>query len=108
FQHLLSRNPLKPAYAEPSQPESRTGPAARWIAFPAGVREVGHSPDGCHFDNEAPRHRVYLNAFQLATRPVSNRDYLAFVEDRGYRRPELWLSDGWDTCTTQHWDAPLY
>jgi ergothioneine biosynthesis protein EgtB len=107
FKHLLSRNPLKPAYARRA-PTETTAAALRWIAFPAGLREIGHGPDDFHFDNEAPRHRVYLVPFQLANRPVSNRDFLAFMDDGGYRRPELWLSDGWDACASQHWSAPLY
>jgi ergothioneine biosynthesis protein EgtB len=108
LKHLLSRNPLKPAYAEPLQQERASVAAPRWIAFPAGLREIGHGRGGFCFDNEGPRHRIYLNAYQLAARPVSNRDYLAFIADGGYQRPELWLSDGWDACTAQHWSAPLY
>ena len=107
FKHLLSRNPLKPAFARRAPTETAAA-ALRWIAFPAGLREIGHSADDFHFDNEAPRHRVYLVPFQLANRPVSNRDFLAFMDDGGYRRPELWLSDGWDACASQHWSAPLY
>jgi ergothioneine biosynthesis protein EgtB len=108
LKHLLSRNPLRPAYV-PAQPALAPHPrSAQWIAVPAGLREIGHGGAGFCFDNEQPRHRVYLHAFQLAPRPVTNREYLAFIEDGGYRRPELWLSDGWDTCVAQRWTAPLY
>jgi ergothioneine biosynthesis protein EgtB len=108
FKHLLSRNPLKPAYVEAAPAASAgTGPL-RWLSFPAGTREIGHSGGGFGFDNEQPRHRLYLNTFQLASRPVTNREYLAFMQDGGYERPELWLSDGWDACTVQQWSAPLY
>jgi len=108
LKHLLSRNPLRPAYV-PAQPDAPPEPAqVEWIAFPAGVREIGHAGEGFCFDNEQPRHRVYLDAFRLASRLVTNREYLAFVEDDGYRRPELWLSDGWDACVAQRWTTPLY
>ncbi len=108
LKHLLSRNPLRPAYAEPALvARPQMGPL-RWVSFPAGLREIGHGAASFCFDNERPRHRVYLNPFELASRPVSNREYLAFVEDGGYRRPELWLSDGWDACAAQRWTAPLY
>jgi ergothioneine biosynthesis protein EgtB len=108
FKHLLSRNPLKPAYAGGAAPASAGVGQVQWVPFPAGAREIGHSGGGFGFDNEQPRHRVYLNSFQLASRPVTNREYLAFMQDGGYERPELWLSDGWDACTAQQWRAPLY
>jgi ergothioneine biosynthesis protein EgtB len=108
FKHLLSRNPLRPAFVS-SQPAFAVRPRpAQWIAFPAGMREIGHAGGGFCFDNEQPRHRAYLDAFRLASRAVTNRDYLAFVDGGGYRRPELWLSDGWDACVAQRWSAPLY
>jgi ergothioneine biosynthesis protein EgtB len=108
FKHLLSRNPLRPAYVQASPAFAVHPRAAEWIAFPAGVREIGYAGAGFCFDNEQPRHCVYLNAFALASRLVTNRDYLAFIENGGYRRPELWLSDGWDACVAQRWAAPLY
>jgi ergothioneine biosynthesis protein EgtB len=108
FKHLLSRNPLRPAYAAAVQPSSRSPQPLRWISLPAGVREIGHGADSFCFDNERPRHRVYLDPFQLASRLVTNREYLAFIKDGGYARPELWLSDGWDACAAQQWRAPLY
>jgi ergothioneine biosynthesis protein EgtB len=106
--HLFARNPLKPAYhARPAESCGVT-PALRWIEQGAGIRAIGHSADSFAFDNESPRHRVFLNAFRIAARPVTNGEYLAFIEDAGYRRPELWLSDGWNTCRAQGWHAPLY
>ena len=108
LKHLLSRNPLKPAYAAPARPQTAEPGPLRWVSFPAGLREIGHGADSFCFDNESPRHRVYLNPFQLATRTVSNREYLAFIEDGGYERPELWLSDGWDARAAQQWSAPMY
>ncbi len=64
--------------------------------------------DGFAFDNEGPRHTVYLAAFALADRLVTNGEYLAFMEDGGYERPEFWLSDGWNARKPQGWTAPLY
>lgn len=108
FKHLLSRNPLLPAYHERRAPaQGKAGPL-EWVAFPAGVREVGHAGAGFCFDNERPAHRVYLNPFRLASRAVTNGEYLAFIAEGGYARPELWLSDGWDACRAHGWDAPLY
>ncbi len=106
--HLLSRNPLQPSYLErwpltPIKPQK-----ARWIAYAGGLVEVGHAGTGFSFDNELPRHEVFLIPFELASRPVTHGDFLAFVDDAGYRRPELWLSLGWDTVQTQRWSAPLY
>jgi ergothioneine biosynthesis protein EgtB len=79
-----------------------------WTGFPEGVFWIGHSgPDFC-FDNERPRHRVFLENFHLASRLVTNGEYVAFIEDHGYERPELWLSLGWFTVNEQNWKAPLY
>jgi ergothioneine biosynthesis protein EgtB len=109
--HLLSCNPLKPAYAaargSPSA-ENASAPVLRWIAFDEGIVDIGHDGNGFAFDNEAPRHRQYLNAFSLASRAVTNGEYLAFIEDAGYRRPELWLSEAWDRLAANAIDAPLY
>jgi ergothioneine biosynthesis protein EgtB len=108
LKHLLSRNPLAPVY-RPRAPE-RPGKATplAWSTFPAGLREIGHAGPGFAFDNEGPRHRVFVHAFALASRAVTNAEYLAFVADRGYERPELWLADGWATREREGWRAPLY
>jgi ergothioneine biosynthesis protein EgtB len=110
FKHLLSRNPLLPAYRARSASSHSTAPVAplEWMAFPEGLRRIGHEGEGFAFDNEGPRHRVFLEAFELASRPVTNGEFMAFMEDGGYRRPELWLSDGWTTVCEQGWEAPLY
>jgi ergothioneine biosynthesis protein EgtB len=79
-----------------------------WCAQPTGLREIGHAGPGFAFDNESPRHRVFVHAFALASRLVTNGEYLAFVEAGGYRRPELWLSDGFAAAGAQGWRAPLY
>ena len=76
--------------------------------FDAGVRQIGHAGHGFAFDNEGPAHRVFLEAFRIASRLVTNGEYLEFIEDGGYRRPELWLSNGWATVRDSGWQAPLY
>jgi ergothioneine biosynthesis protein EgtB len=110
LKHLFSRNPLRPVYREQEPPDG-DGLASRplaWVDFPAGLHSIGHDAGGFSFDNEGPRHPVYLAAFRLADRLVTVGEYLEFLADGGYRRPELWLSDGWNACTTHHWTAPLY
>jgi ergothioneine biosynthesis protein EgtB len=100
-------NPLKPVYhVAPAITASDT--AMGWKAFSGGIVEIGHDGVGFSFDNERPRHQTLLRDFRLATRLTSNREYLAFISDGGYQRPELWLSDGWHTVNTRHWLAPLY
>ncbi|MBS0335246.1 MAG: ergothioneine biosynthesis protein EgtB [Proteobacteria bacterium] len=108
FMHLLSLNPFAPAWhADPPTPATPAAPFA-WTAFEAGLAEIGHDGAGFAFDNEMPRHRQFVEAYELASRPVNNAEYLAFVEDGGYRRPELWLSEGWQTAQGQRWTAPIY
>jgi ergothioneine biosynthesis protein EgtB len=108
LKHLFSKNPLHPAY-QPNWPltpiEARK---PNWIAFAEGVHEIGHTGKGFAFDNEGPRHREYSQAFELSTHPVTHGEFMAFVEDGGYERPELWLSAGWDCRTQQGWRAPFY
>ena len=108
IKHLFSCNPLKPAYQVYVQSAAEAAPAMQWQCYAAGSRRVGHQGEGFAFDNETPRHRVRGAAFALATRLVTNSEYLEFIEDGGYRRPELWLSDGWSTVQTDGWQAPLY
>jgi ergothioneine biosynthesis protein EgtB len=106
--HLLSRNPLKPAYQKQWPLTPIHARERRWMTFEAGLHEIGHAGDGFCFDNEAPRHRVWLNAFQIASHPVTHGDFIEFIDDGGYRRPELWLSAGWDAVTAGGWRAPQY
>jgi ergothioneine biosynthesis protein EgtB len=108
IKHVFSENPLRPAFRERSARESAAVPLTRWETFPAGVYQVGYEGGEFHFDNEGPRHRQFVEAFQLAPRLVTNGDYLEFIEDGGYRRPEFWLSLGWFTVNEQRWEAPLY
>ncbi len=106
--HLLSRNPLKPAYSKlwPLTPIRAREP--RWIELAGGLHEIGHAGEGFCFDNETPRHRVWLEPLRIASHPVTNGDFADFIEDGGYRRPELWLAAGWEAVTTRAWQAPLY
>jgi ergothioneine biosynthesis protein EgtB len=119
IKHAFFTNPLHPAYLpSTTDPASQhiISPPLEWVAFtPAqpGVVEVGISPDpesldAFAFDNETPRHPVYIAPFRLASRPVTCAEYLAFIDENGYNRPELWLSEGWDTVQSQAWQAPLY
>jgi ergothioneine biosynthesis protein EgtB len=108
LKHLLSRNPTLPAYRPRAPEPARAAPPLVWLEQPAGLREIGHAGPGFAFDNEGPRHRVFVHAFALASRAVTNGEYLAFMADRGYERPELWLSDGWAAVQREGWRAPLY
>jgi ergothioneine biosynthesis protein EgtB len=109
IKNVLSRNPLHPAYMAPDDvPEAVAPPRGGWIEHEGGVAEIGHNGKGFGFDNEFPRHKVYLPPFALADRPVTCGEWISFMEDDGYSRPEFWLSDGWSVVMTQRWQAPLY
>jgi len=108
LKHLLAQNPLAPAYLDtPLARSSAPGPMA-WIDYAGGLAEIGHAGRGFAFDNEAPRHRVYLEPFALASRLVTNGEYLEFIEAGGYRNPALWLSEGWDRVASGELAHPLY
>jgi ergothioneine biosynthesis protein EgtB len=111
--HAFSKNPLRHAYRDPSKAPRRASsmaPMLGWKKFDEGLSYVGHekAPDSFAFDNEEPRHRVFVEAFSLGNRLVTNSEYLEFMLDRGYSRPELWLSDGWAARQAHRWEAPLY
>jgi ergothioneine biosynthesis protein EgtB len=108
IKHVFSVNPLEPAYHAP--PPQIVAPAAAldWIGFDGGLVEIGHRGNGFAFDNEGPRHKVWLEPFRLAARPVTCAEYVEFIDDGGYRQPEFWLSDGWATVRAEGWEAPLY
>lgn len=114
IKHVFSVNPLGPVF-RPEERPSRNGPPTpseapdlRWIEIDGGIHQVGHAGEGFAFDNETPRHEALIRPLRLASRPVTNGEYLEFVEDGGYRRPEVWLSDGWDVVRAEAWEAPLY
>lgn len=107
IKHAFWTNPLHPAYSEGDNQHS-DAPPLRWLEFPGGLTELGHIGNGFAYDNEYPRHRVFLEPYSLASRAVTCAEYLAFMQDRGYTRPDLWLSEGWETVKAQRWSAPLY
>jgi ergothioneine biosynthesis protein EgtB len=107
--YSLAANPLRPAYRDtPTAGFAGSVAPLRWQALPEGVYSVGHEGDGFAFDNEGPRNNVYLAPFRLASRLVTNGEYLEFMLDDGYATAELWLSDGWDCVHANQWSAPLY
>ena len=108
IQHVLSLNPLFPAY-DPAWPAlPALGRVLGWTPSPGGLAQIGHDGHGFAFDNEGPRHKAWLEPFRIADRPSTCGEYLAFIEDGGYRRPEFWLSDGWAAVQREGWRAPLY
>jgi ergothioneine biosynthesis protein EgtB len=109
IKHVLSLNPLDPVYAAaPAVPKRNTVAALDFAAFAAGLYEIGHAEEGFAFDNEGPRHKVWLEPFQVASRLATCGEYQAFIADGGYSRAEFWLSDGWATVKSEGWEAPLY
>ena len=110
LKHLFSKNPLHPAYRPAAEEpgERETTPPLRFLSFPGGAPPFGHQGSGFAFDNETPRHSRLIPPFQLASRLVTNGEYLEFVEEGGYRSSSLWLSDGWDAAQAGGWEAPLY
>ena len=112
IKHILWCNPLEPVYRERA-PETTESPARLgWLEFASGLHEIGFdresNGDGFCFDNELPRHKTYLEDYRIADRLVTNGEYLEFMADGGYQRPELWLSDGWYTLNEERWDCPMY
>jgi ergothioneine biosynthesis protein EgtB len=108
IKHAFACNPMRPVYREAQVPQANSTRSLGWMHHRAGVSAIGHSGDGFAFDNESPRHKTYLGAFSLADRLVTNQEYLAFMEDDGYQRPDLWLSDGWQARNANGWTSPLY
>ena len=108
IKHLFSINPLLPAY-ETKWPLNSTRPSPmRWIRVEAQETSVGHCADTFCFDNETPKHSVRTDAFELASQPVSNGEFIEFILDGGYSKPELWLSNGWAAVQEEAWQAPMY
>lgn len=107
--HLFAQNPLRPAVrSAEAGPEPDGQSALAWMLLDGGNVQFGQLEPGFAFDNELPRHPVALQAFRLASRAVTNCEWLQFIEDGGYAEPALWLSDGWDAVQAQQWGAPLY
>ena len=108
--HVLSCNPLQPPYCTTAAEATHVASAEKqgWIEHSGGIAEIGTSDADFSFDNERPRHEVQLVPFALSDRPVTCGEWMEFIDDGGYRRPELWLSDGWATVQQDGWDSPLY
>lgn len=108
IKHAFSCNPLEPAFREEALVTDGEVGRLRWADYSEGLREIGFDGDGFSYDNERPTHRVFVESFELGARLVTNTEYARFIAEGGYRRPEFWLSDGWN-CVEQHkWRAPLY
>ena len=114
IKHVFAQNPLHPVYRKAktgalssATPGSQSSPM-QFIEFEEATVAIGHGAQGFAYDNEEPRHRALVPAFSLASRPVTNGEYIEFVDDGGYTRPEFWLSLGWMTVNEQRWQAPLY
>lgn len=107
IKHVLSMNPMRPVYA--GAPSAVTEPdVLGWVDVDGGLVEIGHAGAGFSFDNELPQHQTWLNPYRLADRLVTNGEWLAFMNDGGYARPDLWLSDGWARVKADGWAAPFY
>ncbi len=106
--HLLSCNPLRPAYRRVPAPPFGDSLPLEWHRYEEGTYSIGHEGPSFSFDNERPCHRTFLEAFELASRPVTNGEFLTFIEAGGYENPELWLSDGWGVIRARGWRGPLY
>lgn len=110
IKHVFSVNPLRPSYSSLSTDENRTAPVIRfeWIEFSEGTYQIGHQGEGFCYDNELPVHRVFLEPFRIASRAVTNGEFLEFMENQGYQKPELWLSNGWDYLQQIQRISPWY
>ncbi len=108
LKYNLSVNPLRPAYHDAAIPRGVSTPPLEWVEHPGGVTQIGWEGDAFAFDHELPRHDALLYPHRIASRLVTNGEFLAFMEDGGYDRPELWLSQGWATAREEGWSSPLY
>jgi ergothioneine biosynthesis protein EgtB len=108
IKNALWSNPLHPAYKAGEIPQSVNVAPLTWIGHNGGLIEIGSAGDGFCFDNEQPRHKHYMEAFEIGSRLITCAEYLDFMRDGGYERPELWLSEGWETVKAEAWTAPLY
>jgi ergothioneine biosynthesis protein EgtB len=106
--YTLALNPLRPAYTPNTLRGSGAAGAIEWLEYDAGLHEIGHAGNHFAFDNETPRHTIYLRPYRIASRLATNREFMAFMDDSGYARADLWLADGWRTVRERNWTAPLY
>lgn len=108
IKHLLSLNPLFPAYQTGPNPENKPPVARHWVACEGGMVTIGHDDFSFRYDNETPQHKVWIEPFSLASRPITNGEYLQFMRAGGYAIPTLWLADGWTTIQNEGWRSPWY
>lgn len=108
IKHLFSLNPLRPVYSDRKKIAGGDISPISWISFPEGIYETGNRGKEFVFDNETPRHKTFISNYSLADRLITNKEYIEFIEEGGYSRPELWLSDGWKVIESEKWDSPLY
>jgi ergothioneine biosynthesis protein EgtB len=108
LKHAFAGNPLRPIYREQAPAPTGAPVPLHWHRYPSGLRWIGHEGSGFAYDNESPRHRVFVGPFLLASHLTTSEEYRAFIDDGGYRRPEFWLSDGWAARRAEDWQAPLY
>ncbi|HKI77871.1 MAG TPA: ergothioneine biosynthesis protein EgtB [Ignavibacteriaceae bacterium] len=108
IKHVFSVNQLHPVYSEKEFPVIEKIPELKWKKFNEGIYEIGHDRESFCYDNETPVHKEFLKPFEIGSRLVTNKDYLEFIEDGGYKKTPLWLSDGWATLEREGWEAPMY
>lgn len=110
IKHILAINPLRPAYRSDIAllPQTSVASTEQWLDYPGGLHCLGYGGAEFAFDNESPVHQVYLQDYYLASRLVTNAEYLEFMQAGGYSNPDYWLSEGWATVQTEQWEAPLY
>jgi ergothioneine biosynthesis protein EgtB len=109
IKHVFAQNPLYPVFRQREMENDKIDiKSSKFIEFDEATVGIGHDGDGFAYDNESPRHRSLVLPFSLANRLITNREYLEFIADNGYSRPEFWLSLGWTTVNEQNWRAPLY
>ncbi|MBP1154885.1 MULTISPECIES: ergothioneine biosynthesis protein EgtB [unclassified Paenibacillus] len=108
MKYNFSVNPFKPVYLQKQTIESKKAPELKWMDIDEELSFIGHEGEGFSFDNERPRHKIWLHPYRLASRPVTNGEFMAFIEDGGYDQPSCWLSEGWATMKERNWKHPLY
>ena len=108
IKHVFSVNPLNPVYKEKETKLNNAALPLNWKKFEGGVFEIGHGGNSFAYDNETPRHKEYLEPFELACRLTTNGEFIKFMEAGGYEKPELWLSDGWAAVEKENWNSPMY
>jgi ergothioneine biosynthesis protein EgtB len=108
IKHVFASNPLRPAYQTRTLPTTEQATALQWRSHPGGLVSIGHAGDEFCYDNEMPVHKTYVEPFKIASRLVTNGEFIEFINDRGYEQVDLWLSDAWSTVKQNQWQAPLY